>query len=304
MFYKEFYFKLIIFLHFIECKILNISNIKIFTLFLLLFPISYAQEKTFIEFDLQEEGWVINDEYKNSSIQIILKPDLDYKTSFSPFPPIKHAFRPEFKDKQKLRYEIRTNLKEKLFISTTPFYVNSFLKKPMLPKKNPTYLFTSNSKNMGEDIIELYLATEEEGNIKSYFLHLDKTSNTANAYLDYLEAVWNEHLKAQNIRAVTLMVMLTGAFIAAIFLLIYLTKKLVKYLRIKKGKIVESQRNKQIRETVKNIVLEETIKQELSNQEPDELIALKKEIAKAITDGDESKIEYLLKLAERLKKMN
>lgn len=288
----------------IKNKIMNFYNLRLFLTYLfLILSSSYAQEKKLIDFNLQEQGWIIQDKYKNSSITIILKPDLDYETNFDPFP-IKKALRPTYKNDQKLRYKIETDLNEQIFISDAPFYKDPIKNEIWLPRKNPDYLFTPKYTSSNRNITELHLATKTDGNIKSYSLILDKTSNEANEYLDYLYSTWNEYLKAENRQRITIIIVLIGILITTVYLLLFLIKKLSLYMRIKKEKLIENKRKKHIRETVENITLQETIRKELANQEPDELVALKKEIAKAITDGDASKIEYLLKLAERLKKFN
>ncbi|KKN43126.1 hypothetical protein LCGC14_0706280 [marine sediment metagenome] len=139
--------------------------------------------------------------------------------------------------------------------------------------------------------------------IKEYQIDIGSSESQDN---DYRNAVNSERWKSAIKNAFIVL-----ASLVSVFLMWYLFKKLktalykVKQKASEKIKSRKSQKEqKEIRKIAKTTAISETIKNEMSKPDNKDLTQLRLKIAESIEAGDHEQVDTLLKLAERLKKLD
>ncbi len=279
-----------------------LSRFFLILVFFLNLGVSSTLEREVIrpEFQITDGGWVIQDSYEDHYIDIVIQPIFELCTYTYMF----------LTNLEPLNYVTNYNLPTSCSGEPSASYRIDFLPshanhiRPLTdivfslnPKRysNSPYFPTEDYK---KGIISFNLDVFGNGLlVKTYSVLLDTKTKEAQIYLKEIEEELEKDIAIKNQKRIFMVVI----FFIVIVGIIYIFIKLIRYSYKHAS---EKIRERHIRKTAKNIALEETIKKELDKSEPGELTALKLEIAKAISEDDKAKVDYLLDLAERLKKLD
>ena len=266
---------------------------------------SVDREPVIPYFDESVGGWVVYDEYNNHPIDILITPHFR-------FCPYNDFLLKTFDNLRYFEYGIsgpciNDSPPASYKINFLPNYANhrpdsSDIDFSIAPTYFSHHRFFIPSENYKKGLIDFNIDVfANDLLIKSYEVTLDTTSKGAQNYLITESERYKEILAPENNKRIFTLVILILSAIALIYGITKLLKRFYTYVLEKQIDRKAKARMDYIKKTTEEIALQETIKDELAKVEPDEFKALRLEIAKAISENDREKIDYLLALSERLK---